>query len=312
MVNKLFKTRVSNNFIQSIMSPENPLVSIIVVTYNSSQYVIETLESAKMQTYQNIELIVSDDCSTDHTVEICRQWINANSERFVRTEIITVSKNTGVPSNCNRGLYKANGIWIKYIAGDDILNKDCIQKFMHIAMDDNQEHSFLVCNKSIFENKSTKILSEEISNIIEQTYKKQLIKYACIRPTIAPFMFIKKNTILELNGFDESYHLLEDSPFYFKALKSNYFFLLVDEDLVYYRLSDSSISNSNFQSQVFTNELRKFTNYNIIPYLLSNGLLINGLISYIESNFENKSVILYFLKVLKKLAKIERKILYSV
>ncbi len=58
-----------------MITAENPLVSIIVCTYNSSKYVLETLESAKEQTYQNVELIVSDDCSTDNTVELCRKWI---------------------------------------------------------------------------------------------------------------------------------------------------------------------------------------------------------------------------------------------
>ena len=43
-----------------------PLVSVIVISYNSSETVLETLESVKKQTYQNIELIVSDDCSTDN------------------------------------------------------------------------------------------------------------------------------------------------------------------------------------------------------------------------------------------------------
>ncbi|MDR0890977.1 MAG: glycosyltransferase [Endomicrobium sp.] len=52
----------------------NPLVSVCVITYNSSKYVLETLESIKTQTYQNIELIVSDDCSTDDTVEVCENY----------------------------------------------------------------------------------------------------------------------------------------------------------------------------------------------------------------------------------------------
>lgn len=50
---------------------KNPLFSIIVITYNSSVFVLETLESAKNQAYQNIELIISDDGSTDETVAIC-------------------------------------------------------------------------------------------------------------------------------------------------------------------------------------------------------------------------------------------------
>ena len=59
----------------------NPLVSIIVITYNSAKFVLETLESAKAQTYQNIELIISDDGSTDNTVQICREWLKNNEEQ---------------------------------------------------------------------------------------------------------------------------------------------------------------------------------------------------------------------------------------
>jgi len=109
---------------------KQPLVSIIVITYNSSKYVLETLESAKAQTYQNIELIVSDDCSTDNTVEICQEWIAKNKERFVRTELITAEKNTGIPANCNRGVKSVQGEWVKLIAGDDALLPDCIEYYL--------------------------------------------------------------------------------------------------------------------------------------------------------------------------------------
>mgnify|MGYP000958323009 FL=1 len=68
----------------------NPLVSIIVVTYNSSLFVRETLESAKRQSYNNIELIITDDASTDDTVKVCREWIANNKNRFVRVELKTV------------------------------------------------------------------------------------------------------------------------------------------------------------------------------------------------------------------------------
>ena len=106
---------------------KKPLVSIIVVTYNSARYVIETLESAKVQTYDNIELIVTDDCSTDNTVTICKDWLADHHERFVQTSLITSDKNTGPAPNCNRGMNAANGEWIKCIAGDDMLLENCIQ-----------------------------------------------------------------------------------------------------------------------------------------------------------------------------------------
>jgi glycosyltransferase involved in cell wall biosynthesis len=110
---------------------EEILVSVPVITYNSSKYVLETLESIKAQTYQNIELIISDDCSTDNTVEICRKWIEENKSRFVRTELITSDVNTGVSANGNRGRNACRGEWIKSIAGDDLLMPNCIESYVN-------------------------------------------------------------------------------------------------------------------------------------------------------------------------------------
>ncbi|HEY3369697.1 MAG TPA: glycosyltransferase [Prolixibacteraceae bacterium] len=294
------------------MKNDNPLVSIAVITYNSSEYILETLESVKAQTYQNIELVVSDDCSSDNTIEICKKWIKKNKDQFRRSELITMSTNSGVPSNCNRALYKSKGTWIKYIAGDDILNENCISKFIYHAKNDNFKHNFLFCNKTTFIDNITKIQSQKISKIIERSYDKQLIKFACTRPTIAPFLFINKDALLKLNGFDESYHLLEDSPLYFKALKNNNFFLPIDEDLVYYRLTDNSISNSDMPSVIFTKELRKFIELNIIPYLFSKGLLFNILKTNIEYNNKNNSLTNFYLKIINKLAQVERKFIYCI
>ena len=65
-----------------LMNRFNPLVSAVIITYNSAKYVIETLDSIKAQTYQNIELIVSDDCSTDETTTLVKEWLEKNGNRF--------------------------------------------------------------------------------------------------------------------------------------------------------------------------------------------------------------------------------------
>ena len=109
---------------------EDPLVSIIVITYNSSKYVLETLESAKNQTYPNVELIISDDCSTDDTVKICQEWLKINTVIFKKTQLIVTPENLGIPGNCNRGLKHSEGKWIKIIAGDDILLPNCLSSYM--------------------------------------------------------------------------------------------------------------------------------------------------------------------------------------
>lgn len=107
-----------------------PPVTIGVLTYNSSKYVIETLESIKAQTYPNIILQISDDCSTDKTIEICKNWIEKNKERFVKTKIIVPKHNTGVSANANRNWDACETEWLKSIAGDDLLLPNCIEDNM--------------------------------------------------------------------------------------------------------------------------------------------------------------------------------------
>ena len=85
---------------------ENPLVSLGITTYNSANTIVETLQSAYQQTYDNIELVISDDYSTDDTVSICKKWLKENGHRFVNTRIVTAPVNTGTSSNCNRLIMK--------------------------------------------------------------------------------------------------------------------------------------------------------------------------------------------------------------
>ncbi len=104
------------------------LVSVVVITYNSAKYVIETLESVKDQTYKNIELVVADDASTDDTLTLVKQWVDANKGRFSGYKVVESEINTGIAPNLNRGIMAATGAYIKPIAGDDLLLNNCIRK----------------------------------------------------------------------------------------------------------------------------------------------------------------------------------------
>jgi alpha-1,3-rhamnosyltransferase len=231
------------------MQEENPLVSIIIITYNSSKYVLETLESSKGQTYQNIELIVSDDCSTDYTVEICRVWIEENKERFVRTEMITTEKNTGIPANCNRGLYAAKGKWIKFIAGDDALLENCILDNINyiIAMPENVYalHSNVKYYSSVFdENFFLFNTDRSFDTFCCHTIRAADQLKLLVRGygPLAPSSFFNGNTLSVLGGFDEKLPY-EDGPLWVKLTLNNYKIHYLHKTTVKYRLHDS-ISNN--------------------------------------------------------------------
>jgi len=224
-----------------------PVVSIIIVTYNSQKYVIETLESAKAQTYPNIELIITDDNSTDNTVEICRQWIVQNRNHFVRTEIITMERNTGIAPNCNRGLKSSNGMWIKFFAGDDILLPNCIANFMEYIRQIPDCYILFGRMKMLKAGIISEIQGQ--SNIYALSPKK-LYKRLLRGPVIyAPAAFYSRIALDSVGGFDEKYPFIEDRLMYFTLLEKGYKFHYIDIPIAIYRVHDNNISGVQYNNK---------------------------------------------------------------
>lgn len=246
----------------------DPLVSIIVITYNSSKYVLETLESAKAQTYQNIELIISDDGSTDKTIEICEKWLADNKERFVDSQIITVEKNTGIPANCNRGVKASKGEWIKLIAGDDVLTENCIED--NLSFIRQNPHAQIVQSLSnmyrgVFDegNFIMQLPAQEKFNLFELSAEKQY-KYLDEKDMFlcTPSIFLKKNAVEHVGLFDERFRYFEDYPMWLKLTKNNFQVQLLKKVTVKYRKHAASVilNNSPYMSSNFAKEYIFFLN----------------------------------------------------
>jgi alpha-1,3-rhamnosyltransferase len=230
---------------------KKPLVSIIVVTYNSAKYVIETLESIKSQTYQNIELIVTDDGSTDNTVEVCHEWVLNNTKRFASVEIITSPKNTGIPSNCNRGIFPSRGEWLKCIAGDDALSEDCIESNLNHVLNHN-EISILQTDCDIYlENFNEECFIKTTTLGLSQFYSPNisaLKQYNMLlekNHVLAPAIFFKKDLVTKYDGFDEDFMLFEDLPFWLRLTKSGVQIHYLNHKTVKYRSRQMSVRLQN-------------------------------------------------------------------
>lgn len=226
-----------------------PLVSVVVVSYNSSSTIIETLNSISSQTYANIELIITDDASTDNTVEICKTWLTNHSNRFVDAIIITTSNNTGVSANANRGYNNAHGVWIKVIAADDALNDDCVKEFVGYCCN-NPDAKVIVSNcdryLELFED-SCKMEPQKqpLAVALNQNNPSILHDLLCYGHNfmVAPTMFIKKDVFDSLGGYDEDFPMCEDYPFWLKLTGDGISIYYIDKILVKYRISKRSLSN---------------------------------------------------------------------
>jgi alpha-1,3-rhamnosyltransferase len=236
---------------------KQPLVSIVVVTYNSSRFVFETLESVKKQTWQNIELIVTDDCSTDNTLDICGEWVEKNKERFIRTEILTVNSNTGIPSNNNRAIKNSCGEWIKLIAGDDILLTTCIEDNVEYVIK-NPDARFVVSelveinDNGIFINNEKE--NEQKGKMLKyffntKTAQEQLKAYARWPVFLnAPSFFISKKLLKEIDYFDDEYKIFDDMPLIYRVNSYGTIIQFMNKITVKYRIHDKSISRNQANS----------------------------------------------------------------
>ena len=248
-----------------------PLVSCTVLTYNSSVTVLETLESIKAQSYQNIELIISDDCSTDNSVELCRDWLAHNGERFVRTVMLTTEKNGGVASNANRALAECQGEWRKGIAADDILFPNCVEDFVDFVErnpDAKWVSSYVREYHGSFTEKNClgKNLTQS-RNFFKANVEEQLRIMARRNFIYAPSLFYNIAVLRELGGFDVSYKI-EDYPLYMRLLEHGYKCYFVEKETVGYRIHESLAHSDkilfNYRNQV---ELRKMAKDLSFKYL---------------------------------------------
>lgn len=258
------------------MNQYYPLVSILVVTYNSADYIYETLESVKKQSYKNLELVLTDDCSNDATLSIAEKWICENKDRFVRTQIITIEKNTGVSANYNRGVNACTGEWIKNIDGDDLIAPNCIEANLNYILQ-NPEIDVLFSDIVVFRNKEDNVLykysDSDFKGFFELSAEDQYKRL--IQKNVLPStpLFIKTKLLLEFR-YDERYIGMEDYPMWVTLTKNGYKLYYFNEVTAKYRKGDSvTTSKRRLYSPIYMDSLEMFYWGELYQELKKNGFL---------------------------------------
>lgn len=122
----------------------NPLISVCIPSYNNSSFIAETIRSVLAQTYENFEIIIVDDCSTDNTVEIIKGF---NDRRI---SLFENASNLGMHGNWNKSLSLAKGEFIKLLCGDDLIYPSCLELQLAAFQEPlNQNVSLVACKRKI-------------------------------------------------------------------------------------------------------------------------------------------------------------------
>jgi len=219
------------------MDKTNTLVSIVVPTYNHSIYLKRALESIINQTYENWEVIVIDNHSTDNTFEVVANFKN-NRIKYLKVHnkgIIAISRNIGIKS--------ANGEWIAFLDSDDWWTRDkleiCIQSI-------NEKVDFIYHDLEIIANKSRIFSRKKIKS--RKLKKPVLIDLLTEGNAIGnSSVFVRKKFLDEINGIDESKELVaaEDYNTWLRIAKLTDQFVYLKKRLGYYLVHDQSVSKKD-------------------------------------------------------------------
>lgn len=226
---------------------ENELVTIGLLTYNHEDYIEDALGGILAQDYENIELIILDDASTDRTVEVIDSYRIELEKRFVRVLDISNGRNCGnIPHNLNRMIKKAKGKFIKLIAGDDILAPKCISSLKNTLLahpecgmaygngyyvDDNYKNGMPVdITRKVYLYRKSGVETGDM-------LRKLMMGNFILAPSVMMDVSIYRNYGL----YDETIPF-EDYEFWLRICKKTKFYY-VDQCLVFYRRGDNAITN---------------------------------------------------------------------
>ncbi len=112
------------------------LVSIIMPSWNTGNYIAESIESVLNQTYKNWELLIVDDCSTDNTDSVVASFDDKRIRYFKN------KKNSGAALTRNRAMRKANGEWIAFLDSDDLWSPEKLEKQVKFMNDNGYVFSY--------------------------------------------------------------------------------------------------------------------------------------------------------------------------
>jgi glycosyltransferase involved in cell wall biosynthesis len=220
------------------------LVSVIIPAYNAANFIAETLASAQMQTYGNLEIIVVDDGSTDNTASIV-EGIAASDSRVCLIQ----QPNRGVAAARNLGIGHARGTFVAPLDADDIWHPEKIARQV-AAMREAGPAVGMVYSWSLRIDESDRVLSRPTSvpHYAGDVYP-LLVLYNFVGNGSTPMM--RRDYVIEVGGYDASLRArggegCEDKMLYL-TLAERYQVAYVPAFLVGYRMSAFNMSNNTQQ-----------------------------------------------------------------
>jgi glycosyltransferase involved in cell wall biosynthesis len=250
---------------------ENDLISIIIPVYNTSKYIDKCLTSILNQTYNNLEIIIIDDGSTDNSKEIINKYQTIDNRIIYYHQ-----ENSGVAKARNIGLKLLKGNYFVFIDSDDYIDKTFIEK-LYNSIDNNILMTICGTVRVNSNNKTFNYVDKKLLN--------------CLRGTASYKRMINKKIFNNYNITFPNLKVCEDLVFYSNLmLVSDFNYKIVDECLYYYVERKDSLMHTytNIQDDavkalnIIINYSKKINKYDKYKDILEYAFITNILCGYLK------------------------------
>ena len=278
------------------MNKAQPIVSVIMPTFNSAIYIAESIESVLDQTFTAWELIIVDDNSSDNTLEVISEYIKKDE----RISVVKLKVNQGVSNARNQGVLNAEGVYIAFLDSDDLWhpNKLEIQVSFH-----NKNPTYKISHTDYSNFNQNGKISTPYKFIFTKFSKKdgdllsQLLYFNSVGVLT---VMVEKKLLVEFNGFDTGQWGMEDHDLWLRISKAGYRFKFIKENLAFYRVNTAGKMMSNVYKYKLT--YNRFLNKHSLIISENNKMKIAmgyyfryfGILNFKKGNY--KLAFLYFKK----------------
>ncbi len=209
-------------------------VSIIMPAYNAEKHIEEAICSVLSQTYENWELLVIDDCSSDRTAELAKAFETVDSRiRFFRN-----AQNIGVAGTRNRGIDIATGEWVALLDSDDYWHKDKLEKQLKKAYESRAD--IIYCSYTLAD-KNGKCLKDYV---VPQKASYNLVLKENVLSCST--VLIRRSALIKHKFSEEYYH--EDYALWLELLRAGYKAEACSEILSNYRIAQGTRSSNKYRA----------------------------------------------------------------
>lgn len=224
------------------------LVSVIVASYNHAEFLQERMDSLLNQTYQNIEIIGIDDCSTDNSREVLRQYKPNQKVILIERE-----SNGGWVAVSNQGVELSRGEFIIFANCDDACDSGMIKALVD-SLQKNPTAGISFCCSELIDSSSNRFGSDFDQRersfrekcardvLITSGEMTRFLMHSCVIPNLSAALF-RKNAYISSGGLTSKYQVCADWDLFFSVTKK-YDVFYITQALNYFRQHETTIRSS--------------------------------------------------------------------